>query len=41
MVMRFKDVPPQYKMPESEDEKIMHMALPIGQEAILMGSNVP
>ena len=30
MVMRFKDVPAEYKMPESEGEKIMHVALPIG-----------
>ncbi|HEX8278105.1 MAG TPA: VOC family protein [Segetibacter sp.] len=41
MVMRFKDVPPQYKMSESEDEKIMHIALPIGQGSMLMGSDVP
>jgi PhnB protein len=41
MVMRFKDVPPQYKMSESEGEKIMHIALPIGQGSMLMGSDVP
>lgn len=40
MVMRFKDVPPEHKMSESEAEKIMHIALPIAQD-ILMGSDVP
>jgi PhnB protein len=36
-VMRFKDVPAEYQMPESEGQKIMHVALPIGQGTILMG----
>lgn len=40
-VMRFKDVPSEYKMSESEGEKIMHITLPIGQGTILMGSDVP
>lgn len=40
MVMRFKDVPPEHKMPESEGEKIMHIALPIGQGDMLMASDV-
>lgn len=39
-VMRFKEVPAEYQMPASESEKIMHMALPIGQN-ILMGSDTP
>lgn len=41
VVMRFKDVPPDQKMPESESEKIMHVALPIGNGNMLMGSDVP
>ncbi|MCB0155776.1 MAG: VOC family protein [Anaerolineae bacterium] len=45
-VMRFKDVPAEvmdegHQMPDSEAEKIMHIALPLGQESILMGSDVP
>ena len=45
-VMRFKDVPSEeldesHQMSDGEAEKIMHVALPIGQETILMGSDVP
>lgn len=40
-VMRFKDVPAEYQMPEGESQKIMHVALPIGQGTILMGSDTP
>jgi PhnB protein len=45
-VMRFKDVPAEeldesHQLPESEGEKIMHVALPIGQGTILMGSDTP
>jgi len=45
-VMRFKDVPAEvldesHQMPAAEAEKIMHIALPIGQGTILMGSDVP
>ena len=39
-VMRFKDMPPK-PMDKSESEKIMHIALPIGQGTILMGSDTP
>jgi PhnB protein len=39
--MRFKDVPPEIALPESEGEKIMHIALPVGQGTILMGSDTP
>jgi len=39
--MRFKDVPAEDALPESEAEKIMHVALPIGQGTILMGSDKP
>lgn len=41
MVMRFKDVPAEYQGSASEAEKIMHMALPIGQGTMLMGSDSP
>ncbi len=41
MVMRFKDVPAEYQMNASESEKIMHVALPIGGETMLMGSDAP
>jgi len=41
VVMRFGDVPDEHKMPESESKKIMHIALPIGNGNMLMGSDVP
>jgi PhnB protein len=40
-VMRFKDVPAEYQMAESEGEKIMHVSLPIGSGNVLMGSDRP
>jgi PhnB protein len=45
-VMRFKDVPAEeldesHQLPESEGEKIMHIALPIGKGTVLMGSDTP
>ncbi len=44
-LMRFKDVPQEVKqeggMSTEEDEKIMHVALPLGKEGMLMGSDVP
>lgn len=39
---RFKDMPPQEGMaplPEADNEKIMHVSLPISKETILMGSD--
>ena len=41
MVMRYKDAPPEHQMGESDGEKIMHIALPIGEHTILMGSDWP
>ncbi|MDN5203638.1 VOC family protein [Fulvivirgaceae bacterium BMA10] len=40
-VGRFKDMPenPEYAVPESDKEKIMHISLPISQETVLMGSD--
>lgn len=40
-LMRFSDVPSEYAMPEAEQDKIMHMALPIGNGNMLMGSDSP
>ena len=37
---RFKDMPSEQPIPESEKEKIMHVSLPIGKETILMGKRV-
>jgi PhnB protein len=39
-LMRFKDTPDADKMPADEQEKVMHVALPIGDN-ILMGTDVP
>ena len=41
MVMRFKDIPAEYKGPDHEDNKIMHISLPIPGGGVLMGSDVP
>ncbi|HVF81977.1 MAG TPA: VOC family protein [Flavisolibacter sp.] len=41
MVMRYKDAPQENQMGEKDGEKIMHMALPIGEHAVLMGSDWP
>jgi PhnB protein len=44
-VQRFKDIPEQDKkhgnIQESEGEKIMHIALPIGNNVVLMASDAP
>jgi PhnB protein len=41
MIMRFKDLSsPEFQVPEHEANKIMHIALPIGQN-ILMANDVP
>lgn len=40
-IVRFKDISnDEYPIPEKEADKIMHIALPIGQN-ILMGNDVP
>lgn len=36
---RFKDVPGGEKMPEADQEKIMHISLPIGNGTLLMGTD--
>lgn len=42
MVSRFKDLSvPGHKFPDHEAEKIMHIALPIGKNSLLMGSDTP
>jgi PhnB protein len=41
-VARFKDLSiPGHSIPESEADKIMHIALPIGKSSMLMGSDTP
>lgn len=36
---RFGDAPSDQQLPESEAKRIMHVALPIGKNAVLMGSD--
>jgi len=36
---RFKDIPGAERMPEEDQEKVMHVSLPIGQGSILMGTD--
>jgi len=40
-LMRFGDNPADYQPGEGEKQKIMHVALPIGQKTILLGSDTP
>ena len=41
MIMRFKDIAsPEFPVAENEAEKIMHIALPIGNN-VLMANDVP
>lgn len=41
-VARFKDFSsPEHSLPASEENKIMHIALPIGKGSVLMGSDTP
>ena len=42
-LMRFKELPknPDFTLPETEANKIMYIALPIGNGSVLMGSDVP
>ena len=35
MVMRFKDAPPEHRGAESEGNKIMHIALPVGDDMLM------
>lgn len=38
---RFKDIPSDVPSPESEGNRVMHVALPIGNGNVLMGSDRP
>ena len=38
-LQRFKDTPESDRIPESEKEKIMHVALPIGKNNVLMAND--
>ena len=40
-IMRFKDLAGGFPMAEGEENKIMHIALPIGKNNVLMGNDVP
>jgi len=41
-ITRFKDISnPDYTVPESEENKVMQIVLPIGSNSFLMGSDVP
>ncbi len=41
-VMRFKDLAsPDFPVPKKEENKIMHIALPIGEINVLMANDVP
>ena len=40
MIMRFGDMP-NSNIPKTENNKIMHIALPIGKHSILMGNDTP
>ena len=39
MIQRFKDTPEAAKLPESDQDKIMHIALPIGKHNMLMATD--
>jgi PhnB protein len=41
MIMRFKDAPPEYRGAPEEADKIMHIALPVSKETMLMASDIP
>jgi PhnB protein len=39
--MRYKDISsPEYPIPDSDANRVMHIALPIGKTSVLMGSDV-
>src|SRR5215510_10592417 len=41
-IIRFKDLAgPDFTVPEKEENKIMHIALPIGKGSVLMANDVP
>jgi PhnB protein len=41
-VIRFKDLASaEFKVPENEENKLMHIALPIGSNNVLMANDVP
>jgi PhnB protein len=41
-IVRFKEFSnPEHPIPENEGDKIMHVALPIGKNDVLMGSDTP
>ncbi|MBV8252135.1 MAG: VOC family protein [Chitinophaga sp.] len=41
MVSRFSEMPPEHPCEPDEKDKIMHVMLPIGNNTVLMGSDIP
>ena len=41
MISRFKDAPANNHFLKDEDDKILHVSLPLGPSAMLMGSDIP
>lgn len=39
-LQRFRDTPEKDKIPAGEQDKIMHVALPLGQGSVLMGTDL-
>lgn len=39
-VGRFSEMPPQYDIPESDSQRIMHITFPIGETTVLMGADI-
>lgn len=40
ILMRFRDMPGSEKMPEEEKDKILNISLPIGDQNVLMGTDI-
>ncbi|MBS3069531.1 VOC family protein [Candidatus Micrarchaeota archaeon] len=41
VLQRYREMPGDEKVSESQKEKILHVALPIGKDDVLMGSDAP
>jgi PhnB protein len=40
MIMKMSDAPDSGKVPENERNRVMHISLPVGDDTILMGSDI-
>lgn len=38
---RFKEAPPESSFPDNEADKILHVALPVGRNSLIMGGDIP